>query len=131
MYLAGEGAGKWHCADCDERKRNLRNCHNRHDLSWSIALEAAEWRQVPPEVRPVLHGEDFDDLRFYQCPVSCITADTWELLALVDETTNAEGDILHLPCPGTILDQPGVYREAVRIVKSERAAARRRGLKKK
>lgn len=85
---------------------------------------------MPPDVRPVLHGSDFGDLRFYQCPVSTITADTWEMLALVNETTNAEGEIIHLPWPGTILDQPGTYREAVRIVRAERQEARKRALKK-
>jgi len=61
-----------------------------------------------------------DDLKFFECPQSAVKPRSWHLLSLVTETTDADGNILHLPYPGTILDQPGRYREAVRIVKSER-----------
>lgn len=40
---------------------------------------------------------------------------------MVNETTSGEsGDIHHLPYPGTVLDQPSWYREAVRIKRAER-----------
>jgi len=77
-----------------------------------------EWRRVTS-----LHGKPaakIDDLKFFECPGSAITRSTWQILALVNETTDREGNILHLPYPGTILDQPPWYREAVRIVASER-----------
>lgn len=86
-----------------------------------------EWLQVPAGLRHVLK---IDDLKFYQCPVSCITPRTWRMLRTVNETTNADGDILHLPYPGTILEQPEWYREAVQIVRSERARHRREEMEK-
>jgi hypothetical protein len=100
----------------------LRNCHNRQRLNWGI-VDKSEWLQIPGDLRPVLK---LDDLKFYQCPVSSISQKTWQILELVNETTNAECDILHLPYQGTILDQPIFYREAVKIVRNERNKHRQR-----
>lgn len=56
---------------------------------------------------------------------------TWQILGLVNEATSGENtDILHLPYPGTILDQPPWFREAVRIVANERARHRREQMEK-
>lgn len=87
-----------------------------------------EWCQVSSTVRHVLK---IDDVKFYECPASAITARSWQLMRLVNETTGGDHtDILHLPCPGTILDQPPWYREAVQIVRHERAAHRAKMMEK-
>lgn len=87
-----------------------------------------EWRQVSAALKPVLK---IGDIKFYECPVSAITPRSWERMKLVNETTGGENtDILHLPFPGTILDQPPWYREAVRIVRHERAEHRSREFEK-
>lgn len=62
-----------------------------------------------------------DDLKFFACPVSFITARSRQLLELVNETCDLEtGKIDHLPYPGTITQQPDWYREAVKIKRNER-----------
>lgn len=70
------------------------------------------------------HGHEvlkIDSLKFFSCPTSFITARSWELLELVNETTDLEtGTILHLPFPGSLTQQPEWYREAVKIKKAER-----------
>ena len=43
------------------------------------------------------------------------------MIRLVNETTNADGDVLHMPFEGAWTDQPQWYRDAVRITKNERA----------
>lgn len=71
------------------------------------------------------------DLKLFACPVSTITAKTWQILKLVNETTHPETTtILHLPFDGSILDQPAWYREAVTIVREERNAHRLAEMKK-
>lgn len=70
------------------------------------------------------------DTKFMACPVSSITTRTWEIIALVNQTTDAEGNILHLPFPGSYLQQPQWYREAVQIVRGERARHQREQMEK-
>lgn len=70
-------------------------------------------------------------VKFFECPVSAIKQRTWNLMRLVNETTSSEHcDIIHLVAPGTILDQPLWFTEAVQIVRSERAEHRRREMEK-
>lgn len=70
-------------------------------------------------------------MKFFECPVSAITRRTWDLIRLVNETALGEHmEQLYFPEPGTILDQPPWYREAVRIVRQERAEHRARELEK-
>lgn len=102
--------------------RNARNCRNRHKLAFSM-VQKEDWYQVPKCFRHVLKlGKD---MKFYECPISAIKRQTWDILKLVNDTTDAEGNILHLPFEGTYLNQPDWYRTAVRVVKSERAINQR------
>lgn len=103
--------------------RENRNCRNRKKLKHNIIAGRENWRQVSATLRNVLK---IDDLKFFECPQSAITQKTWRILSLVHETTNNDGDILHMPFEGGILDQPPWYREAVRMVKRERAAHQKR-----
>lgn len=84
--------------------------------------------------RDVPYALKLEDLKYYQCPVSVITSYSWELLRLVNDTVNNDGDLLPL-CPGhpaidEIAQRPRAWQEAVRIVKSERAAHRQREMEK-
>lgn len=92
-----------------------------------VLTGAAEWRRVSASLRHVLK---IADTKFFACPVSTITRRSWDMLALVNQTTSAEGNILHLPLPGSYLQQPAWYREAVQIVRSERARHQREELDK-
>ena len=62
-----------------------------------------------------------EDLKFFACPWSAITGDTWDLIKQVNLCTNAAGEIVHLPEPEfSILDQSPRFLRAVEIVRSER-----------
>lgn len=127
--ISGEKGNDYECRTCDERKREQRNCHNRRRLRHSILQGAEEWRTISSTQRHVLKA---GDIKFFECPTSAIKHRTWQILRLINETIGGEqGDILHLPYPGTILDQPQWYREAVRIVRAERAEQRRAQIEKR
>jgi len=83
------------------------------------------------------HVLKIDCTKFMACPVSTITRRTWQILRLVNEVCGAENcEILHLPFnnsdggPGTILDQPTWFRDAVAIVRCERYRHRKEELEK-
>ena len=52
--------------------------------------------------------------------MSVITENTWSIIGLVNNTTDADCNILHLPYPGYYLEQPKWYRDAVNIIKGMR-----------
>lgn len=108
-------SGNWDCSECDERKRDKRNCKNRKKLRYETA-EREEWKQTAN----TQHVEKVLDTKFYACPNSIITGKTWQILKLVNETVDADCNILHLPYEGAYLDQPPWYREAVIIVRANR-----------
>lgn len=87
-----------------------------------------EWITVSTKARDILK---LGDMKFMACPVSTITPRTWQLIKLVNETTSAENcEILHLPFEGGLLDQPIWYRQAVEIVRHERAEHRAEEMEK-
>jgi len=78
------------------------------------------------------HVEKIDSLKFLACPVSTITAETWDLIRLVNLCTNKDGDIHHLPEPEfSITDQSPRFLKAREIVISERNSDWFRELQKK
>lgn len=68
-------------------------------------------------MRPV---KKIADTKFFACPVSTISAESWQILQLVTDCTDSEGRITLLPWAGALLDQPPWFRQAVHIVRSER-----------
>lgn len=70
--------------------------------------------------KDIKHVAKILDLKFFECPVSVITKKTWDIIKLVNETTDENGKIIHLPFNGSYLDQPPWYREAVIIVRTVR-----------
>lgn len=86
----------------------------------------AEWRLISAKIRFIAK---WGDLKLFECPLSFITKKTWEILQIVNETTNAAGEILLLPWPGTLLEQPSWYRESVRIVRAEKNKYQQQRLK--
>lgn len=82
-----------------------------------------EWNLWVPTSYHDYEVVKIDDLKFFVCPLTYITRRSWELLDLVNETTNLEtGQVAFLPCPGSYLEQPGWYREAVQIKRGERGS---------
>ena len=126
--ISGEKEGEWQCKYCDERKRDLRNCQNRRRFKHPILKGVDEWRSVSSTIR---HIRKIGDIKFFECPISAIKPRTWNLMRLVNNATSSEHcDILHLVAPGTILDQPLWFTEAVHIVRSERMLHRQREMNK-
>lgn len=115
------------CSTCDERTRKKKNCNNRQGRIKTI-VHKSEWLKWPENLK---HVDKWGDLKFFECPRSAITNRTWELIGLVNETTNLEGEVLHLPFDGTWLDQPEFYRTAVQIVKRERIDHKNKQIAKK
>jgi hypothetical protein len=67
----------------------------------------------------------FNEVIFKQCPVSAITPKTWEILRIVNTTTDGECNII-LPYRGSSYkDQPKWYLQAVEIVRNARAKNQR------
>lgn len=96
-----------------------RNCYNRHRLLHEI-LTSEEWDSVPVDYHD-LEVKKLDTIKFFSCPCSAITGDTWDLLRQVNLCTNAAGEIVHLPEPEfSIMDQSPRFLRAVEIVRSER-----------
>jgi hypothetical protein len=85
-----------------------------------MAHGADEWNELDSDLpSPVLK---IDDLKVFECPISLVTPWSWQMLRMVNLTTNAAGDILREPYPerGGIRMQPPWYHEAVDMVRSER-----------
>lgn len=86
-----------------------------------------EIMQVPASLKPALK---LGDIKFYHCPMSCITPFSWQLLELVNETIDGDGNFVnigHLPSLAEEIQTIGEqkYREAVKIARSERARHRK------
>lgn len=99
--------------------REQRNCNNQKKLLHEILIRD-EWEQVPL----AYHDHEvkkLDDLKFFACPLTVITGNTWELIKQVNLCCDGEGNIRHLPEPSmSILDQSPRFLEAVQIVRAER-----------
>lgn len=113
------------CDSC--RKHEQRNCGNRIGYTDTL-LAKHQWLEFPASIKPVVK---LGDLKLYECPITAITATTWEILRIVNGTITADGDITCLPFPGAYLDQPPWYLQAVEIVRRERAEHRHREIKDK
>lgn len=91
-------------------------------------LLSDEWNLYPPEKKPV---EKIYRTKFFACPVSTITQSTWEMIRLANACLSGESDaITTLPFSGGYLDQPHWFREAIEIIRNERAEARKEALEK-
>ena len=123
LYLS-DHPGEYDCHTCDEKKRQLRNCHNRAGYEQTLLEGADEWRSIPASRKHALKIP-WAPTKFMACPLCVITPTTWDVLNLVNDCASAENtDLLHLPYACTILEQPPWFREAVKIVRAERGAFR-------
>ena len=72
-----------------------------------------------------LPAQKIGEVKFYQCPQSVITDRTWEILKIVNRTTDGECNIT-MPFRGSSYeDQPAWYFQAVDIVRHARATHQR------
>ncbi len=72
------------------------------------------------------------DLKLYECPLTVITQQTWEIIKLVNDTVTSDykAENTCLLVKGAWLDQPTWYRQAVSIVRTERMTAENKRIKK-
>lgn len=119
---------EYNCSKCGERTRESRNCRNKKKYKNTILIERQEWLTVSSHLKAV---KKIAKIKFFECPQSVITQKTWGIISLVNEVTNKDTDILHLPFEGTILDQPQWFRAAVKMMKSERIKYQREQIENK
>lgn len=88
-----------------------------------VLLGSDEWNLAVPLSYHDHEVLKIDDLKFFVCPMTYIPRSTWDLLNMVNETTNLEtGQVSFMPFPGSYMEQPEWYREAVQIKRSERCS---------
>lgn len=86
-----------------------------------------EWKEWPT----IKHVEKWGDLKLFECPLTVITSQTWEILRIVNSTVNSDGDIV-LPYEGlTYVEQPAWYKQAVEVVRRERYEHRKQEMDKR
>jgi hypothetical protein len=62
-----------------------------------------------------------EDVKFFACPLTTITGNTWELIRQVNICCDTEGTIRHLPEPDiSIMAQSPRFLHAVQTIRSER-----------
>lgn len=120
--------GSYQCSECDAKRKKRLNCQNHQGVLYPILNGPDDWRLYPPERKWV---EKVWRTKFFACPLSTITQGTWELIRLANQCLSGEGDaITVLPFGGGLLEQPPWFREAMDIIRSERAEYRREQLDK-
>lgn len=83
-------------------------------------LTADDWDRVPVKYHD-FEVKKIENLKFFACPLTTITGNSWELLRQVNLCCNSAGEIVHLPEPDlSILDQSPRFLKAVEIVRGER-----------
>lgn len=116
LHISDPAKTPYSCSECTEKKRKARNCHNRNGYKHDI-LVRQEWKTSPVYKTEIKFG----DVKFCQCPVSAITSKTWELLKIVNRTTDNDCNIT-MPYRGaSYSDQPEWYFQAVDIVRHARS----------
>lgn len=119
--------GDYRCNECDAKKKKLRNCQNHQEVLHPFLL-SDDWNLYPPEKRWV---DKVYHTKFFACPLSTITQGTWEMIRLANASLSGEQDaITTLPFSGGYLEQPHWFREAMEIIRNERAEARKEALEK-
>lgn len=67
-------------------------------------------------------------IKLFECPLSCITPQTWEIIKAVNNTTNEDGYPVRSFRSMGWDDEPMWYKQAVEVVQRERAAHRKKQL---
>ena len=113
--------------DCETcQAQDKRNCGNKAGYVETL-VSKGQWKEWPA----IRHVEKWGDLKLFECPLTAIKPQTWEILRIVNATINGDGDITCLPYPGAYMDQPQWYRQAIEIVRRERSEHRRKEMESK
>lgn len=94
------------------------NCGNRKGLSDEARAVTKYTPEVTQEHKKTGAGKVFaslGDIRLYECPLTYITAETWEVIRLAYMTESTG----HLYFRGGLADQPFWLIEAIEICKAE------------
>ena len=88
LHISSPKTEAYNCETCD--KQDARNCNNRKGMRHDI-LFSDDWREVTPKLR---HSLKTAKTKFFECPLTAITAKTWRILGIVNDTTTEDGEIL-------------------------------------
>lgn len=118
--------------DCNKcTNRDERNCQNRHRLidSGLEGTDFPDWlKRDLQDKLPTKKGKfpratwKLPDFKLYECPLTWITKDTYKILELLFLEENPTRIF-----PGTWLDQPKWWIEAIQIYKTEKMESIRNG----
>lgn len=122
-----DNPGAYDCQECDARKRKARRCANNEGIKHGILVGPHEFYLPTKTLRPV---QKIDNVKFYRCPIKLLTNRTWRIISTVNDVMDGDGRIYNLPFPGTWLEQPLWFRQAVRITRRERSEWQRKQIEK-
>ena len=115
-----KNGGPFRCEDCTDADKDMRNCFNRKDLSDEAKLLIGNYdKSIAEELieKGATKVRGLGDYRLYECPLSFVTRDTWDVLQLI----HLIGDSKHLLNEGGWGNQPPWLVEGYAIVKQEKA----------
>ncbi len=116
MVVSG-GTPPFECSVCGPRDREIRNCCNHKGLSEKGRAVTWYTEDIIDEHRKGSAHKVFTlgDIRLYECPLSYITHETWEILRMVYIVRHYG----HLPFDGGWGNQPYWFVEAMEIFQVE------------
>ena len=111
----------FHCETCDDKLKDGRNCGNRKRLNytcekWSGHADDAILQEHKKEMRQTVWP--LGDLSLYECPISYITPETYQLIDMVVLCKDS-GVLIN---EGGWSNQPNKFVEAYLIYKEEFSA---------
>jgi len=105
------------CEECDHLLREGRNCANARGLSENARIVKSFTAEVSEEIqrRGAVKVFSLGEIRFYECPLTSITADTLEVIRAI-YLVESSGRLFF---DGGWSDQPHWLVEAYEIYKRE------------
>ena len=114
------------CSNCDEKDKQKRNCGNRKGYLEPL-LTTDEWHSIPASRK---HVVKWPGLKVFECPLSVVTKTTWDILRIVNGTTDGDGYQIRPFRSVCYEDEPEWYKQAVSIVKTQRSKHREQQMEK-
>ena len=112
------------CETCTERDKEIRNCSNHRELTEAALAVTDYTEEINAELREKKADRVFSlgDIRLYECPLTYIEAETWEVIRLVYLIEDTK-ILLH---GGGWGNQPAWLVEAYTVFKNESATELRK-----
>ncbi len=110
IHLSTDGGSPFDCERCSPTDRKKRNCANMLALSEGARAVTEYTGDVERELKEKGAGKVvvLGNMRLYECPLSYITEDTWEIVRMIRFLEHTG----RLPLGGGWADQPYWFVEA-------------------